>query len=381
MADIIRTRPDGHQEVRTGLGWRRVQSESEASSETTLPIIDLGDMAHPDINRRRELARTVCDAAIKCGFFYIRNHGVAATSVASILHETKRFFHELTLDEKMQYDTEKHEHYYGYYPIKLDPDQPAGAKLNEGINYGYEACADPDADAEADADADADAEAEATTRQTRNSHNNGDNWWPSETRLPGYEKNVKHYMGEMLRLSRSLLRLFALGLDLDEHSLDHLATQPYSILKMAHYPGELAGTQEPSSIRPHTDYELLTILLQDEIASLQVLSNTGRWIQATPIDGTLVVNIGDSLSMLTNGLFVSTMHRVLNTSRRARYSVPFFLGANQEAELRALDRFVTPEHPAKFQPMTSGDYIRRSLQAVYSKPNSEIVYDTLELRA
>ncbi|KAJ9605522.1 hypothetical protein H2200_010179 [Cladophialophora chaetospira] len=149
---------------------------------------------------------------------------------------------------------------------------------------------------------------------------------------------------------------------------------------MAHYPGVLAGTDEPSAIRPHTDYELLTILLQDDIPSLELLSNTGQWIQAKPIPGTFVVNIGDSMSMLTNGLFVSTMHRVVNSSKRNRYSVPFFLGANQYAELRALDKFVTNGNPAKFQPVISGDYIRRSLQAVYSKPNVEIVRETIEVR-
>ena len=173
------------------------------------------------------------------------------------------------------------------------------------INYGYEPSVDQ----------------EAIT-----SENNGDNWWPSEQRLPGYEKGVKQYMSDMLALSRSLLRTFALGLGLEEHSFDYLATKPYSILKMAHYPGVLAGSEEPSSIRPHTDYELLTILLQDDIPSLEVLSNTGQWIQAKPVPGTFVVNIGDSMSILTNGLFVSTMHRVVNVSKRDRYSVPFFLG-------------------------------------------------------
>lgn len=149
----------------------------------------------------------------------------------------------------------------------------------------------------------------------------GENWWPSE--LPNHENNVKHYMTHMLRLSRLLLRMFALGLDFKEDTFDYLATKPYSILKMAHYPGHLDG---PSTIRPHTDYELLTILLQDSISSLEVLSNTGQWIKATPIPNTFVVNIGDSLSMLTNGLFMSTMHRVVNDSKQARYSVPFFLG-------------------------------------------------------
>lgn len=135
-------------------------------------------------------------------------------------------------------------------------------------------------------------------------------------------------MTQMLRLSRALLQMFALGLDLDEHALDYLASYPYTILKMAFYPGSLNDSEQPSGIRPHADYELLTILLQEtgSVSSLEVLSNTGQWIKATPIPGTFVVNIGDSLSMLTNGLFMSTMHRVVNNSGKDRYSVPFFLG-------------------------------------------------------
>ncbi|KAK4936118.1 hypothetical protein LTR10_022962 [Elasticomyces elasticus] len=360
MADILRVTPEGHREVRTGLGWRRVLSSTSSDATTQLSVIDMSDAFHPELDRRKALARKVCDAAINSGFFYVSNHGIPDTAVESIMTETKRFFHDLTLEEKMEYDTEKHDHYYGYYPIKLNPNQPAGAKLNEGINYGYEPSTDPDA---------------------MDQQNNGDNWWPSEGRLPGYRENVSQYMGHVLKLSRCLLRMFALGLGFDEDEFDYLATRPYSILKMAHYPGELSGTEEPSSIRPHTDFELLTILLQDTIPSLEVLSNTGQWIQAKPIPGTFVVNIGDSLSMLTNGLFMSTMHRVLNTSRRARYSVPFFLGANQEAIIKALDKFVTCENPARFQPMTSGEYIRRSLQLVYTKPDTELIHETIEIQA
>jgi isopenicillin N synthase-like dioxygenase len=311
-SDIVRINAQGQQEVRTGLGWRRVvqHGRGDQTGRGELPVIDVGDMVHPDLHRRLAVAKEICDAAVRWGFFYVRNHHVPKETVDSIFHETRRFIHDLTLDEKMEYDTEKHEHYYGYYPIKLDPSQPAGAKTNEAINYGYEACADP----------------ESTSFGTNNS--SSDNWWPSDQRLPGYEQNVKRFMAEVLTLSRRLLRMFALGLGLDdEHALDHLATNPYSILKMAHYPGRVPGTEEPSTIRPHTDFELLTVLLQDSVPSLEVLSpHTGEWIRATPVPDTFIVNIGDSLSILTNGLFVSTMHRVVNLSGRDRYSVPFFLG-------------------------------------------------------
>ncbi len=172
------------------------------------------------------------------------------------------------------------------------------------MNFGYEPSIDPEA------------------REGAQGHN----WWPKEDRLPGFEANVKKHMTRVLSLSRALLRLFALGLGLEEHYFDHFVTEPYSILKMCYYPGPGAGYTAPSSLRPHTDPEILTILLQDNIPSLEVLSKTGSWISAKPIPGTFVVNIGDSMSMLTNGLFVSTMHRVINTSGCDRYSVPFFLG-------------------------------------------------------
>ncbi|KAJ9640717.1 hypothetical protein H2204_003006 [Knufia peltigerae] len=368
MTDILRTTSDGHQEIRTGLGWRKVLSPTSNEATTELPVIDIEDTIHPDVECRRAVAEKICAAAERTGFFYITNHGVSNPLIESIFDEARRFCHELTLEEKMELDTEKHEHYYGYYPIKLNPNQPSGAserqltlkELNESINYGYEPSTDPDA-------------ADVT--------NNGDNWWPSEERLPGHRLMVKSFMSEVLKLSRRLLRMFALGLGLDEHAFDYLATRPYSILKLAHYPGTIEGSEEPSAIRPHTDYEILTLLLQDNIPSLEVLSNTGQWIQAKPIPGTFVVNIGDTMAMLTNGLFMSTMHRVLNTSRRTRYSVPFFLGANQDAVIKALDKYVTPDNPAKFQPMTSGEYIRRGLQAVYSKPNTEVIYETIEIKA
>lgn len=127
MADILRTTPEGYQEVKTGLGWRRVLSPTSGEATTELPIIDMSDALHPDLDRRKAVARKVCDAAINSGFFYVSHHGVPDATVHSILTETKRFFHDLTLEEKMEYDTEKHDHYYGYYPIKLNPDQPAGA--------------------------------------------------------------------------------------------------------------------------------------------------------------------------------------------------------------------------------------------------------------
>ncbi len=126
MTDIIRTNADGIQEIKTGLGWRKVIS-SQGTDAAEIPIIDISDINHPDLETRQALAKKICDAAISSGFFYVTNHGVPDEDISSIFREAKRFFHDLSLEEKMEYDTAKHEHYYGYYPIDTNPDSPAGA--------------------------------------------------------------------------------------------------------------------------------------------------------------------------------------------------------------------------------------------------------------
>lgn len=127
MADIVRITPEGHEEIRTGLGWRRVLSSNISEPNARLPVLDLSRADQSDTDDRKAVAKQVCAAAINSGFFYITGHGIPPDVVASIFAQTKRFVHGLSIEEKMEYDTEKHEHYYGYYPIKLDLEQPAGA--------------------------------------------------------------------------------------------------------------------------------------------------------------------------------------------------------------------------------------------------------------
>ncbi|KAH8893578.1 oxidoreductase-like protein [Thozetella sp. PMI_491] len=358
METLRRTRPDGTEEIRTGLGWRAVALQDK-DSLLEIPIVDLADMYHEDINKRKVVAKAMCDACINFGFFYAKNHGLPDDEVARVFADAKRFFYDLPLEEKLELDTAKHEHYWGYYPTRVDTEHPAGNNLNEGMNFGYEPSIDPEAREGAQ----------------------GFNYWPRESRLPGFQASTKEYMTRVLTLSRTMIRMFALGLDLDEHYFDHMVTEPYSILKMCFYPASVGEAASPSSLRPHTDPELLTILLQDDIPSLEVLSSSGNWISAKSIPGTFVVNVGDSMSILTNGAFVSTMHRVRNSSGRDRYSVPFFLGANREAELNALPRFVSSETPARFRPISSEDYIRRALQLYYSKSGVEMDLETIETKA
>jgi isopenicillin N synthase-like dioxygenase len=80
----------------------------------------------------------------------------------------------------------------------------------------------------------------------------------------------------------------------------------------------------------------LTLLWQDDAGGLQVKSRS-RWIDAPPIPGSFLCNIGDMLDRLTRGLYRSTPHRVLNSAGRDRISLPFFFDPNFDAEVRPID--------------------------------------------
>ena len=92
--------------------------------------------------------------------------------------------------------------------------------------------------------------------------------------------------------------------------------------------------------------------------ALQVCNKNGKWIDAPPLAGSFVVNIGDLMARWTNDLFTSTPHRVINRSGRARYSFPFFIGANPDAVIDVLPSCVSPSNPSKYQPIITSDYVQ-----------------------
>ena len=101
---------------------------------------------------------------------------------------------------------------------------------------------------------------------------------------------------------------------------------------------------------------MLTILQQDGLGGLQVLNRDGTWIEAMPIAGTFVCNIGDLLERWTNGRLSSTRHRVLNRSGRSRFSIPIFCDPASDALIDPRD-FDPQADINAVKPIMAGDYI------------------------
>ena len=182
-----------------------------------------------------------------------------------------------------------------------------------------------------------------------------------------------------------------LGLEEDHFSAGSMA-DPLVLFRIFNYPPgpDAAEDGQPAwGVGEHTDYGVLTLLKQDEAGGLQVKSRADgevRWIDAPPIPGSFVCNIGDMLDRMTRGVYRSTPHRVLNRSGRDRLSLPFFFDPGWNAEIRPLEapalRTTTTAEDAHerwdqrsvhaFQG-TYGDYLLGKVGKVFPELRSEVL--------
>jgi isopenicillin N synthase-like dioxygenase len=169
---------------------------------------------------------------------------------------------------------------------------------------------------------------------------------------------------QILQLCRHLFRLFALSLNLPEDYFEPMTTHPGGIARLIKYkpstnPKPLSEQNEDEEIGlgAHTDYECFTLLLQDSNPGLEILSPDGYWISANPVQGGIVVNVADFLMRWTNGVYKSTVHRVVNRTGKERYSVPLFFSINYDEKVETLPSCVSESNPSKYPPITAGKYV------------------------
>jgi isopenicillin N synthase-like dioxygenase len=143
----------------------------------------------------------------------------------------------------------------------------------------------------------------------------------------------------MTGVSHAVLEGVAESLDLPRsYFRETFCRDPLTLFRIFRYPAVAqhdADAAAPWGVGEHTDYGLLTLLLQDDVGGLEVHTREG-WITAPPIPGTLVCNLGDMLERMTAGRYRSTPHRVRNTSGRERLSFPFFFDPSWDAEVRPI---------------------------------------------
>ena len=277
-------------------------------SDERLPIIDVAPLlAAADAAR---VADEIGRACRDLGFFYATGHGVGANTLAQ-LDAASRCFFALPEARKMEIAMARGGRAWrGYFPVggELTSGRPDG---KQGLYFGEELSADD-------------------PRVAAGLPLHGANLFPQD--IPEFKAAVLAFMDEATRAAHAIMEGVALSLGLDAQYFRRTYTaQPTLLFRVFEYPAP-APSEDGWGVGEHTDYGLLTLLAQDENGGLQVKTPRG-WIEAPPIPGTLVCNIGDMLDRLTGGLYRSTPHRVRNTSGKSRLSFPFFFDPGWDAEI------------------------------------------------
>ena len=193
-----------------------------------------------------------------------------------------------------------------------------------------------------------------------------DNVWPAE--VAGFRETFEELYATFERTGLKILAAIARFLRIDEDYFIDTVRDGNSVMRLLHYP-PIQG--EPgSNVRAgaHEDINTITLLLGAEEAGLELLTRDGRWIPVAPNPGELVVNIGDMLQRLTNGVLRSTTHRVVNppAARRgfSRYSMPFFLHFRSDFLIEPVPGTVPEGEQQKWPAITANDYLQERLREI-----------------
>lgn len=309
-----------------------------------IPIIDVSPLFDQSESGLRKVAAEISDVYSNVGFGYISNHNIPQELIDGIF-EASRQFHALPSEEKLK--IEINEFHRGFIPINTSTTRTSSVdkvtKPNQSESFMMMHELTPD---------DPDVQAGAPLA--------GPNQWPES--LPGFREAVKAYHDALVGLGRRLVQAMAVALGQDAQFLDPHFERPTSFLRLLYYPPQ--SPQSPDDLfgsAPHTDYGFITILLQDDAGGLQVRNSQDEWVEAPPIPGTFVMNSGDILHRWSNGRFISTPHRVINRSGRARYSNPFFFDPDMHSEIVPLPATIAAGTTARYEPVVYGEYLMAKL--------------------
>ena len=286
-----------------------------ADGPGSLPVIDVA----PLVGGRQATAESAAIAGqieAACrerGFFYVTGHGVPAGMLAELADASAEFF-ALPEADKMEIAMERGGRAWrGYFPVgaELTSGRP---DLKEGLYFGAELPGDD-------------------PRVLAGLPLHGRNLFPQQ--VARLRPLVLAYLDALTAAGQAVLAGIALSLGLDAtYFAAGYTADPTILFRIFHYPPS-PPEDESWGVGEHTDYGLLTLLAQDDSGGLQLAAPEG-WIDAPPMPGTLVCNIGDMLDRLTGGWYKSTPHRVRNLSGHGRLSFPFFLDPGFDAEVPPL---------------------------------------------
>ena len=306
-----------------------------------LPILNLQTFLHGSSTQQQHFVSRLGQALETVGFFALENHGIDAHLIRAAYAAAADFF-MLPEAIKQSYERPEIHQQRGFTRFGQEHAKDSNAPdLKEFWHVGREAdLANP---------------------------------WPQE--VPQFELSMSRLYTNLETCAAHLLRACALYLELPENFFDQEAAYGKSILRILHYP-PLSKNFPTKSIRaaPHEDINLITLLCESTGPGLELLQADGSWLSIESLPGQIIVDTGDMLQALSNGLFKSTTHRVVNLDggtdvassvENRRFSLPFFMHPRPDFELTPLPNCIqrTGGQP-KFPSQTAGQYLQQRLQEI-----------------
>lgn len=326
----------------------------------SLPVIDIGPLFGADAAARAAIADRIGAACRRDGFFYVTGHGGEGL-FPTLEAESSRFFALPIADRMAIAMAHGGPAWRGFFPVggELTSGKP---DLKQGLYLGEELD-------------------ESDRRVAAGWPMHGANQWPEAQ--PSLKPVVLAWMDAMTRAGHALMEGVALSLGLPAaYFHDRYTADPTILFRIFHYPATppADGNGYGFGVGEHTDYGLLTLLAQDANGGLQIKGRNGVWFDAPPIPGALVVNIGDMLDRLTQGLYRSAPHRVVNTSGRDRMSWPLFFDPAFDAVVEPLPLTAEVKREARWDEAdldaisgTYGDYLLGKVGKVFPGLKAEVL--------
>ncbi|EME48160.1 hypothetical protein DOTSEDRAFT_69935 [Dothistroma septosporum NZE10] len=323
-----------------------------------IPLIDFAAFLTGHEATKRTTAQAILHGFQRAGFVYLKNHGISQEKVKEVFAESAKFF-KRSAQQKLELGWTTPEANRGYsQPGRekttdaKDPAEIAKIRAKEGVDL------------------------KESFEIGRESEVEQPNQWPDK-----FDEQGKRFKQKMLefhdlgkQLHEQIMRAIAVGLGIEESWFDRYTSGGDNTLRLLHYPavGSDAFKKNENTVRAgaHTDYGSITCLFQDDRGGLQVLSPNSNYVDATPINDTIVVNAGDLLARWSNNTIKSTKHRVVEPPTTAdvhpaRYSIAYFCNPNFDQFIDAIPGTYSETKPKQYPGINSGEYLVQRLAATY----------------
>lgn len=304
---------------------KSIDSPNRCSS---MPVINVADLNNGFTQRQLDIA------CRHWGSFQIIGHGIDREFLSTLLQVTKEFF-ALSKIEKQKLSRSQENH-WGYYDKELTQNR---IDRKEIYDYG------------------------------RTEHINLRAQLPEQ--LPLFKSYIERYFTQVETLALKILSAIALNLGIGSDALNqYFKPINTSFLRLNYYPTENNTTKE-FGIHPHTDAGALTLLLQDQVAGLE-LYREGNWCLIEPFSDALTVNLGDIVQVWSNDRYTAPVHRVRSSQNIERYSIPFFLNPAFSTNYQPLATTVDATHPPLYRSINWREFRDRRAAGDYQDEGREI---------